>query len=79
MLTVRLRIPTTRRNDRYPNNPGGIETSCGYGCMIGGNQGKWTPPNFNRFGPVDFYTDNQTATQRTDTPSNWFQHYMIGQ
>eukprot|EP00729_Bicosta_minor_P003417 gene3417-31687_t len=31
---------------------------------------KWTPPNFNRFGPVDFYTDNQTATQRTDTPSN---------
>jgi len=63
---------------RYPNNPGGIETSCGYGCMIGGNQGKWTPPNFNRFGPVDFYTDNQTATQRTDTPSNWFQHYMIG-
>jgi hypothetical protein len=63
---------------RYPNIPGGIETSCGYGCMIGGNKAKWTPPDFNRFGPVDYYTDNQTATQRTDTPSNWFQHYMIG-
>ena len=48
---------------RYPNIPGGIETSCGYGCMIGGKSGKWTPPNFNRFGPVDYYTDNQTKTQ----------------
>jgi hypothetical protein len=63
---------------RYPNIPGGLETSCGYGCMVGGNQAKWTPPDFNKYGPVDFYTDNNTKTARSDTPSNWFQHYMIG-
>lgn len=32
----------------------------------------------NKFGPVKWYTDNQTKTARDDTPNNWFQHYMIG-
>lgn len=63
---------------RYPNIPGGIENSCGYGCMVSGGSGKWTPPDFNKYGPVKFYTDSQAATARNDTPSNWFQHYMIG-
>eukprot|EP01048_Picozoa_sp_COSAG05_P022401 COSAG05_NODE_4467_length_1502_cov_1.556664_1_plen_354_part_10 len=63
---------------RYPNIPGGIETSCGYGCMVNSNAAEWTPPDFNRFGPVTYYTDNQTKTARHDTPSNWFQHYSVG-
>jgi hypothetical protein len=63
---------------RYPNLPGGIEASCGYGCMVSSGDASWTPPNFNKYGPVKFYTDNHTATARNNTPSNWFQHYMIG-
>jgi hypothetical protein len=58
---------------RYPNLPGGIEASCGYGCMVDSHQGEWTPPDFNKYGNVTFYTDNQTATWRNNTPSNWFQ------
>ena len=34
---------------RYPNQPGGVETSCGYGCMVTGGSAKWTPPNFNKY------------------------------
>ena len=63
---------------RYPNLPGGREASCGYDCMVSGGDGQWTPPDFNKYGPVTFYTDNHTATWRNNTPSNWFQHYMIG-
>ena len=63
---------------RYPNLPGGLEASCGYGCMIPSNQADWTPPDFDKFGPVTYYTDNQTKTDRPDTPSNWFQHYSVG-
>lgn len=59
---------------RYPNIPGGLETSCGYGCMVDGSDATWTPPNFNKYGNVTFYTDNQTKTFRNDTPSDWFQH-----
>jgi hypothetical protein len=63
---------------RYPNLPGGLETSCGYGCMVSSRSAKWTPPDFNKFGQVTYYTDNQTETARHDTPSNWFQHYSVG-
>lgn len=61
---------------RYPNIPGGIEVSCGYGCMISGGEGQWTPPDFNRFGPVQYYTDNSTAHNRPN--GGWFEEYMIG-
>jgi hypothetical protein len=27
---------------------------------------------------VTYYTDNETKTDRPDTPSNWFQHYSVG-
>lgn len=63
---------------RFPNVPGGIENSCGYGCMVASRAAKWTPPDFNKFGQVTYYTDNQTKTARHDTPSNWFQHYSVG-
>lgn len=62
---------------RFPNIPGGIEASCGYGCMINGEEGKWTPPQFNRFGNVSFYTDNLPEHRRNTTDS-WFNNYMIG-
>lgn len=62
---------------RFPNIPGGIETSCGYGCMIDGNKGKWTPPDFARFGKVDFFTD-ETPEHRRNTTKGWFNNYMIG-
>ena len=61
---------------RYPNIPGGIETSCGYGCMVDSGSAEWTPPNFNKYGKVDFYTDNISAHDRPD--AGWFEHYMIG-
>lgn len=63
---------------RYPNLPGGIEVSPGYDAMVSGSQGQWTPPDFNKFGPVQFYTDNITSHTRNNTPDGWFQHYMIG-
>merc|ERR1719305_2052761 len=44
--------------------------------MISGDQATWTPPNFDKFGPVEFYTD--TNHTRADTPGSWYQHYMIG-
>jgi len=49
---------------RYPNLPGGLEASCGYGCMVPSNAADWTPPDFNKFGQVTYYTDNQTRTDR---------------
>ena len=52
---------------RYPNVPGGIENSCGYGCMIASNNGKWTPPDPNRFGPVKFHTDSDPSHDRNVT------------
>ena len=62
---------------RYPNLPNGIEASCGYGCMVSGGSADWTPPDFQRFGPVHYYTDNRSATRRNDT-DGWFNNYMIG-
>ena len=63
---------------RYPNLPGGIEVSCGYGCMVGGGDAEWTPPDFNKYGPVTYHTDADPAHDRNDTANSWFQHYMIG-
>jgi hypothetical protein len=63
---------------RYPNLPGGIEVSPGYGAMVSSNQAAWTPPQFDKFGQVDFYTDGVPAHMRNDTANGWFQHYMIG-
>eukprot|EP00041_Stephanoeca_diplocostata_P031470 m.980369 g.980369 ORF g.980369 m.980369 type:complete len:903 (-) comp23965_c1_seq3:323-3031(-) len=63
---------------RYPNIPGGLETSCGYGCMVPGGDASWTPPDFNKFGPVTYYQDNISSHVRNDTPDDWFQNYMIG-
>jgi hypothetical protein len=63
---------------RFPNLPGGIEASCGYGCMVGQKDAGWTKPDANRFGPVNFYTDAFPEHDRNDTADNWFKHYMIG-
>jgi hypothetical protein len=52
---------------RFPNLPGGIEASCGYGCMISSKNAGWTKPDPNRLGPVNFYTDNISAHDRNDT------------
>jgi hypothetical protein len=62
---------------RYPNLPGGIEVSPGYGGMIPGNEGDWTPPDLNKYGPVKFYTD-EFPEHRRNTTDNWFNNYMIG-
>jgi len=62
---------------RYPNIPGGIENSCGYGCMVDGKKGKWTPPDFQRFGNVTYFTD-EVPEHRRNTTHNWFNNYMIG-
>ena len=63
---------------RYPNIPGGIETSCGYGCMVESKNAEWTPPNFHKFGNVTYFTDSVPEHDRNDTAKNWFEHYMIG-
>jgi len=63
---------------RFPNLPHGIEASPGYGGMISGGKASWTPPDFNKFGPVTYHTDTTVEHKRNDTPSNWFQEYMIG-
>jgi len=68
---------------RYPNQPGGVETSCGYGCMVGGNDAAWTPPDFTKYGNVSYYTDMVPSHKRNDSAKgggfeNWFSHYMIG-
>jgi len=62
---------------RYPNLPGGIEVSPGYGAMIDGSSAKWTPPDLNKYGPVKFYTD-EIPEDRRNTTDNWFNNYMIG-
>jgi len=63
---------------RYPNLPGGIEVSCGYDCMVSTNQTEWTPPDFNKYSNVTFYTDEFPQHDRNDTSQGWFHHYMIG-
>mmetsp|Transcript_50416 Transcript_50416/g.74769 ORF Transcript_50416/g.74769 Transcript_50416/m.74769 type:complete len:882 (+) Transcript_50416:102-2747(+) len=61
---------------RYPNLPGGIEVSCGYGCMIPSEDATWTPPNLEKYGKPTFYTDNVTSHARPN--GGWFEHYTIG-
>ena len=61
---------------RFPNLPGGVEVSPGYGGMISGGDAGWTPPDFNKYGKVAFYTDNITEHDRPN--AGWFEHYMIG-
>jgi len=68
---------------RYPNLPRGIEVSCGYDCMVSGGQAIWTPPDFNKYGNVSYFTDMVPAHKRNDSAAgggfeNWFSHYMIG-
>ena len=64
---------------RYPNLPGGIEVSPGYGAMIPGAAAAWSLPNLRRWGNVSFYTDNTSAHYRPDaTDKRWFEHYTIG-
>merc|ERR1740130_502527 len=46
--------------------------------MIDGSQASWTPPDFNKFGPVTYYTDSNPQHDRNDTAKGWFKHYMIG-
>ena len=61
---------------RYPNLPGGIEVSCGYGCMINGDDAIWTPPEFDKYGNTTYYTDELPAHTRPN--AGWFEHYTIG-
>ena len=68
---------------RYPNQPGGVETSCGYDCVVAGGSADWTPPDMNKYGNVTYYTDLVPAHERNDSAAgggldNWFSHYMIG-
>lgn len=63
---------------RYPNLPGGIEVSPGYGHMIPGGKGKWTAPQLDKYGPVEHYTDNTPDHRRNTSADDWFQRYMIG-
>ena len=34
------------------------------------------PPQFNKFGPVDYYNDNISSHNRPN--GGWFEHYNIG-
>mmetsp|Transcript_55434 Transcript_55434/g.172019 ORF Transcript_55434/g.172019 Transcript_55434/m.172019 type:complete len:820 (-) Transcript_55434:96-2555(-) len=63
---------------RYPNLPGGIEVSPGYGSLIDGGQAVWTPPQFAKLGKVTYYEDDSPAHLRNITPDDWFQRYKIG-
>jgi len=64
---------------RYPNLPGGIEVSCGYGCMIEGKKGKWTPPlSLDAYPKLETYTDEDPSHMRNDTGGSYFQKYMVG-
>ena len=44
--------------------------------MISSSDAQWTPPDFNRYGQVQFYTDNITSHNRPN--AGWFEHYMVG-
>ncbi len=62
---------------RYPNQPGGVEVSCGYGCMVSSGSATWTPPDFNKFGNVTYYTDMIPEHKRNDSANgggldNWY-------
>ena len=63
-MGARARWAGVAARARYPNLPGGIEVSPGYDAMIPGADGQWTPPDFAKYGPVQYYTDNITAHNR---------------
>merc|ERR1712107_115592 len=63
---------------RYPNLPAGIEVTPGYDNMVKGKQAVWTPPNFDKFGPVVYYQDNITEHYRDTAVDGWYNHYMVG-
>ena len=63
---------------RYPNLPGGIEVSPGYGAMIKSAKGRWTPPDLSKLGKIEFHTDMLPEHTRNDSTDGFFQHYMIG-
>ena len=63
---------------RYPNLPGGIEVSPGYDAMISARDGHWTPPDFNKYGNVTFYTDMNHTRPNNAAGTLWFEHYMVG-
>merc|ERR1712195_161406 len=52
--------------------------------MAASRGAKWTPPDFNKYGNVSFYTDQIPEPDRNDTACEshpcvqWFHHYMIG-
>jgi len=61
---------------RYPNLPGGLEVSPGYGAMLPSYAANWTPPIFDKFGSPTYYTNLDYS--RNNTPDGMFQHYTIG-
>jgi len=63
---------------RYPNLPGGLEVTCGYGCMVSGHNANWTAPDLNKYASVTYYTDTLPEHTRNDTANNMFKQYMIG-
>ena len=44
--------------------------------LIASGSAIWTPPQFDRFGKVSFYTDTNASHARPD--GGWFERYMIG-
>ena len=46
-------------------------------CAEDGGKGKWTPPDFEKYGNVTFYTD-KTSQHYRNTTHDWFNEYMIG-
>ena len=62
----------------YPNLPGGIEVSPGYDNMISYKSAKWTPPDFNKYGNVTYYTDHKHIRPNLAGDTRWFENYMVG-
>lgn len=51
--------------------------------MVASSDATWTPPQFDRFGNVTYYTDTNPLHKRNNSADgggldNWFSHYMIG-
>lgn len=61
---------------RFPNLPGGIEVSPGYGAVIPQEEVVWAPPN-RRFGNSTFFKD---ANHTRDPQHNqgWYANYQVG-
>lgn len=69
-----LIINGTRRTvARYPNLPGGIESTCYYGCEAAGASAEWIPPI--AYPNSSYYA---SAKVRNDSASGEFESYQIG-